>query len=647
MRGSRLKIGFAILIIVFAMSKFITPITTYAKEDNTVIKGDVYQFEEKAPYDFSSSVKSETAKAYGTLSVSGDIIETSDVDGITALSVNKNYDEADDGNLSIAYTYNDDLLDAADDEWHLVDDKTKKVETISLKEKMGKGALILQTSKDGKTWVTAYSETNIFENVSNRKDAFYNTTDVQIVNGCYYRVIVTYKVGKKVDPTKILFVNLDNYEYQKFVEVYTFYAFDETAKESLADSNIKRYSLGSKVRTEKYEGYYGETTITKKDPHYGWELGEFFVSGYTDQRKESDGNIVFLKNVGDQVTLWFHLQQDINCLNGKDTMTVMEDNAGSDQYFETMTTDFGRGALIVRKTNYENVTERPIIYTNYLEAVATIGADTKVNLFEEGDYEVALDYAINYDKTKILGHSVLPEQAHYRIYFKFSVRNSNSMFYPRDIKTGSELTNNAVTTNGFYLDLANSKYLQLNIVKEVLKNGATGLIEDVRKNTSAKDGDSYTEEGIYTITVTNQYTGQSTTKKLYIGENALLKAYMVTGLSISEIQDKIALGATISDDGTIIMPNLEVVQEQETVETQENIPDTGEVEVTENNESTTSMENETKSPESIADEDNSTVRDKTNFLLLFIFGMIALVIGGCFILKKKKKLSNDIRNEEE
>lgn len=82
MRGSRLKIGFVILIIVLAMSKFITPITTYAKEDTTVIKGDVYQFEEKAPYDFSSSVKSETAKAYGTLSVSGDIIETSDVDGV-------------------------------------------------------------------------------------------------------------------------------------------------------------------------------------------------------------------------------------------------------------------------------------------------------------------------------------------------------------------------------------------------------------------------------------------------------------------------------------------------------------------------------------------------------------------------------------
>lgn len=70
------------------------------------------------------------------------------------------------------------------------------------------------------------------------------------------------------------------------------------------------------------------------------------------------------------------------------------------------------------------------------------------------------------------------------------------MFYPRDLVTQSELYNNAITPNGFYLDLANSKYLQLSIVREVLKDGATGLSEDVRFNRSAKDGDSYSDEGI-------------------------------------------------------------------------------------------------------------------------------------------------------
>ena len=39
------------------------------------------------------------------------------------------------------------------------------------------------------------------------------------------------------------------------------------------------------------------------------------MSGYTDEVKGSDGNMVFLKNVGDKVTLWFRLNQDINKLN--------------------------------------------------------------------------------------------------------------------------------------------------------------------------------------------------------------------------------------------------------------------------------------------------------------------------------------------
>ena len=54
--------------------------------------------------------------------------------------------------------------------------------------------------------------------------------------------------------------------------------------------------------------------------------------------------------------------------------------------------------MISRQRDYENVLHNPVIYTNYLEANATVGADTKVRLFEEGDYEVALDYQITKDK---------------------------------------------------------------------------------------------------------------------------------------------------------------------------------------------------------------------------------------------------------
>ena len=39
------------------------------------------------------------------------------------------------------------------------------------------------------------------------------------------------------------------------------------------------YSLGERVRAENFDGYYGEEAINKDDIHYGWELGNFFVSG--------------------------------------------------------------------------------------------------------------------------------------------------------------------------------------------------------------------------------------------------------------------------------------------------------------------------------------------------------------------------------
>lgn len=45
-----------------------------------------------------------------------------------------------------------------------------------------------------------------------------------------------------------------------------------------------------------------------------------------------------------------------------------------------------------------------------------LGQISKVQLFEEGDYEVALDYEVTKDE-------LIGKTGHYRIFFKFSVRN--------------------------------------------------------------------------------------------------------------------------------------------------------------------------------------------------------------------------------
>lgn len=266
------------------------------------------------------------------------------------------------------------------------------------------------------------------------------------------------------------------------------------------------------------------------------------------------------------VEIDFQLEQDIDALNNDKSLMIANDKKAYDNLLYKDETAFGRGALIIRKTDaYQNKKGTSQLYTDYLSGVK-VGANTQVEICEEGDYEVALDYSIRDKKITVpfIDKTIRSTYNDYKIYFTFSVRNGNCMVFPFDVATGEELTNKAITENGFYLDLAKSRYLEINVKKEVLREGATGLTEDVRFNKPASDGEKYTDEGIYTITVSNPYTEEETVKKIYVGTNSVLKAYMTTGYAISDIQSLLKDGATIDDDGNITIP--EKVEKPKVVE---------------------------------------------------------------------------------
>ena len=129
------------------------------------------------------------------------------------------------------------------------------------------------------------------------------------------------------------------------------------------------------------------------------------------------------------------------------------------------------------------------------------------------------------------------------------------MVFLFDTVTGAELTGHAITPNGFMLDMAKSRYLTIDVKKSVPRVGPDGQpYEDVRFNRPAKDGETYTDEGIYTFTVRNLYTGESTTKTIYVGMSKYMNALSVSGLSIVELNAQIAQGAEVLDDGTISWP---------------------------------------------------------------------------------------------
>ena len=323
------------------------------------------------------------------------------------------------------------------------------------------------------------------------------------------------------------------------------------------ESASQIYYFDKHYKIDKNKGFSlsKKETIKEKDNHYGWRLGRLYVSGFTQRTEDDNGNVVFLKNSGDQILLGFDLEQNIEKLNGDDNLSITYDKKGYDEYFEVSETAFGKGTLIVRHTDYQNSKGTPQVYTNYLSAKSKVNADTTVQVNEEGDYEVALDYTIKNAHRKIFGKNILPKTSDYTIrLFKFSVRNGNSMIFPFDVVTGEELTNQAFTENGFKIDLAKSQYLKDFVKKETMDDLES---YDTRENKPAKDGTEYTDKGVYTITVEDPSTNQITTKKIYVGTEDRYKAYVTTGLSLDEIDAQLSNGAVVAEDGNLIPASLE------------------------------------------------------------------------------------------
>ena len=538
------------------------PVPGLAAENIQKVSGKVYTFPDDNDYDISSAtgykMSNAGGKTYGTFTVHGDLGKAETHNGVPAFKVMG-------GLPQFFYTYTDTLLKAQNPDPHLYSDSGKELAGMKLDSDIKNGALILQTSMDRKNWVAMYSKTNVFEEVPVHKDSFAEARDIEILNGCYYRVLVAYETRILKKSTDLLVADWNSYDYTKHAEVYEFYLYSDETNQKPVSSN--RHQLGELVRTAEFDGYWGKQDITVKDPHYGWDLGHFFMSG--KPIKDGEEKPMFLKKEGDQLVLWFHLDQDLNALDGNPHLYISSDEDNWDSEFQTKRIRFGHGTLIIQYTDHENITHDPQIYTDYLAANTSVGADTRVQLFEEGDYKVALDYEICSDK-------MVDKRYHYRIAFEFSVRNSNCMAFLFDIGNGAELHNNAITRNGFRIDMANSHYLDVYVKREIMTQSANGLTEDVRCNHLAEDGKSYAMDGIYTVTVKNRYTNQETQKRIYVGSDPLMKAHMQTGKSIPVLKELVAEGAMIDEMGNIIMPAVETTAATvpATVPTPETAPET-------------------------------------------------------------------------
>lgn len=183
-----------------------------------------------------------------------------------------------------------------------------------------------------------------------------------------------FSVGKKYYANKKTYNSQDQCNFLLFIP-------EEAGAVGGSEEHI--YYYNEIVNTGLDNGYSGNDTIKKDDPHYGWSLGRFSIKGYS-AKKETDGNLVFLKNVknnnendneGNKVSLYFTLEQDIDKLNGKDNTKISDDENGYDEHIGTAQNKFGRGTLIVTHTDYTNTKRDPEIHTNFLKVKAAKGKE--------------------------------------------------------------------------------------------------------------------------------------------------------------------------------------------------------------------------------------------------------------------------------
>ena len=67
-------------------------------------------------------------------------------------------------------------------------------------------------------------------------------------------------------------------------------------------NNENTYYFSEFYNTGQDNGYSEKIKLTEKDLHYGWKLGSFLISGFSGKTVDENGNIVFLKTVGDSLS---------------------------------------------------------------------------------------------------------------------------------------------------------------------------------------------------------------------------------------------------------------------------------------------------------------------------------------------------------
>ncbi len=258
---------FSVSFLIFNCS-----ITSYAAERTENISSVRYIFDDKYDYDFTEKKQLYTDNyALGSLSIRGNIDEVTKKNGVPAYGV-------DSGVISFSYNYNGLFLDENENSF-LIKDNGKKIDkTKKLDSKIGKGALVLLESSDQENWNLATNPiVDFFPSNPTGAVDFFTTSGPQLSQGCYYRLIVAYKMKIMTGTTKIAAWNKQKSETKEYAEVYEFYLCNNSGIISVHNLNVEEIDL----HNEDYEIEVlkrGETLNDGDSTIKGFSIDKFGIS---------------------------------------------------------------------------------------------------------------------------------------------------------------------------------------------------------------------------------------------------------------------------------------------------------------------------------------------------------------------------------
>lgn len=543
-----------IAAVIFGVVNIATPYwrITLAEESSYTLSGRLFSTEilkdQKGSYNYldegSNFKTGDVNDSAGVLSIQGNVLsDEKNVITVSPIDENEKY--------TLNYSLNKYSISESENKWFICSDNEKKVADVELDGKIKNGAFIVEISRDRNEWITLKKENNVFEKNAPVELLSYDVSPIQAQNKSWFRITVAYQL-KKLDGIEKGFLGIEKkiYVYKKVVEVYEFQIKDDTTTSNTDPSVSPRREFRDIIAVKADKGYAKaeEIAFEKNDPQYieNERIGYFVLNGYSgNPDKNDEGNYVFTKNAGDDITLWFCLNKKVPSIfdiKGDGKVSISDDKKAYDKDVQTEETDFHYGALFVKYTNTEG-TSRTVEYYDFLRSAASPAADTRVRIYEEGNYEVTLDYEIKSGLKKY----------DYKMNFSFEIKNGNCMVFFRDKNTTSELANMALAKAGFTVDFAGSRNLNVTFQRSSILEGANGaLAEDIKENKGVNDLDVFEREGIYKFTIQNKSTGQTVYKTLYVGNSKYLKALSRNVIDINALNSYILNGATITEDGEII-----------------------------------------------------------------------------------------------